>query len=204
MRIRLPAVRQPDSFGLGRKRAGSLVATALLFLFTYVALVDMAWANTAVHIIFAILALAALTFVIRIRETPKLTEVALGPPVAEPATREEIEEATKYVARNYDSYAIACFINLLLNPPRSLSRVHDEVEPAGRMWRVNTSLQYRIDIPRPQGRGASVTPALLRMPVSRTRLVAKRWTPGTQMPDRLRQTKNPFRRASVPHESSFR
>ncbi|MGC4894664.1 hypothetical protein [Micromonospora sp. DT31] len=130
------------------KRLAFLAVTALLLIFLLLALVEFPWANLAVHIIFGALAVGAFVVLVLLRETPNLKAMAPGAPVAESPSREEIQEAASYVARNYDPYAIACFINLLLDPPRSLARVHDEVEPNGRMLRVRTTLQYRIDLPR--------------------------------------------------------
>ncbi len=148
----LPEVSRSEGFGMLPKRLAFLAVTALLLLFLFVALVEFPWANLAVHIIFGFLAAGAGLALALLRETPNLKAMAPGAPVAESPSREEIQEAASYVARNYDPYAIACFINLLLDPPRSLARVHDEVEPSGRMLRVRTTLQYRIDLPQPAHR----------------------------------------------------
>lgn len=150
MASELPEVNQSDSFGLAPRRLIFFIATASLFPFVFVTLVELPWANVAVHVIFGLLAVAALIVLVLVRERPDLDRIALGRPVAEPVSHEEIRDAAGYVARNYDPYAIACYINLLLDLPRSLARVHDEVEPVGRVLRVRTSLQYRIDIPRPK------------------------------------------------------
>jgi hypothetical protein len=141
-------LRRNDIFKLTRGRLVVLITSALLFPSLFIAVVDMPWTNPAVHLIFGGVAVGSLVNIVLRRDKPDLRFVALGKPVPVPADRAEIEGAAKYVARTYDPYAIVCFVSLLLDLPRSLARVHDEVEPVGKLLRINTLLQYRLDVAR--------------------------------------------------------